>query len=194
MTQHQPPFHSRRAFLLAAAALSAASCAREGVETEANLKKASKSFKMGERASVGPITYNVLEANFLTQLGEPGKGKLPENRFLVIRLSITNGAGKEAEIPLLRLVDDQGKEFSESQDADVLSGWFGLIRKIGPTSTEEGRILFDVPARSYKLEVTDGGEAGKEQLAFIEIPIDFDTAEPVPTSGGAQVPSVPSKK
>ena len=54
--------------------------------------------------------------------------------------------------------------------------------------TEEGRIVFDVSPRPYKLEVTDGGETGKELLAFIEIPMDFDTAEPIPSSG--QTPTV----
>jgi hypothetical protein len=120
-----------------------------------------------------------LEATYFTQLSEAGKSRLPEKRFLVIRLAITNGSGKEAELPLFRLIDDQGSEISESQDADFLPGWLGIIRRIGPTQTEEGRILFDVSPKLYKLEVTDGAEPGKEQLALVEIPIDFDTSEPV---------------
>lgn len=183
MTQMQPQFHSRRAFLFATASVTLASCARDGAETEANIKLASKTFKMGERAPVGLLTYNVLEASYSTQLGDSGKSKIPDRRFLVIRMSITNGGVKEAEIPLFRLLDDKGAELSEVQDASFLSGWFGMIRKVGPTQTEEGRILFDVAPKTYRLEITDGAEAGKEQLAFVEIPIDFDTTEPVPTSG-----------
>ena len=189
MTQDQLQFHTRRSFLMAtpAALLALGACAREGTETDAKIKQASKTFKMGERASIGVLTYNILESTYFTQLGDMGKLRLPEKRFLVIRLSITNGGGKEAEIPLFRLIDDNDVETSEIQEAEFLPGWFGLIRKVGPTLTEEGRIVFDVSPKTYKLEVTDGGETGKEQLAFIEIPIEFDTAEPIHSD--AQTPA-----
>jgi hypothetical protein len=191
MTQEPHSFQSRRAFLFAAASISLVSCARDGSETEANIRQASKTFKMGERATVGLLTYNVLEASYFSQLGDVGNSKIPEKRFLVIRMSITNGGAKEAELPLFRVVDAQGVEIGETQNAEFLSGWFGLIRKVGPTQTEEGRILFDVSPKNYKLEVTDGGESGSEQFAFIEIPIEFDTAEPIPSSGGAQASPKP---
>ena len=162
-----------------AALASATSCSRDGVETEVRIRQAAKTFKMGERASAGNLTYNVLEATFFSQLGDIGKSRIPQKRFLVVRMSITNGGAKEVELPLFRIIDNSNIETPELSDADFLKGWFGLIRKIGPTQTEEGRILFDVAPKNYKLEVTDGGEVGKEQLAFIEIPIDFDTTEPV---------------
>lgn len=188
MTQDQLQFQTRRGFLAIAPAtlLAFNGCSREGAETDAKIKRASKTFKMGERASVGVLTYNVLESTYFTQLGDSGKSRIPEKRFLVIRMSITNGGAKEAEIPLFRLVNDKNDEISEIQEADFLAGWFGLIRKIGPTLTEEGRIVFDVSPKTYKLEVTDGGETGKEQLAYIEIPIEFDTSEPIPA--GSQAP------
>ncbi|WP_031498530.1 DUF4352 domain-containing protein [Bryobacter aggregatus] len=193
MTQVEPQFHSRRFFLTATsvAAVLQFGCAKDALETDANIQRASKTFKMGERASVGLLTYSVLESTYFTQLGDQGKVRLAEKRFLVIRLSITNGGGKEAEIPLFRLVDNQGVETPELQEAEFLSGWFGIIRKVGPTMTEEGRILFDVTPKNYKLEVSDGGETGKEQLAFIEIPMDFDTAEPIPAAGQG-IPSAPA--
>jgi hypothetical protein len=180
MTQDLQPFQTRRSFFCTSAALlTIASCARDGAETDATIKMAAKTFKMGERAPVGILTYNVLEATYFTQLGDVGSPKIPSKRFLVIRLSVTNGGAKEAELPLFRVVDEAGQETSEVQEASFLSGWFGLIRKIGPTQTEEGRILFDIAPKKYKLEVTDGGEVGKEQLGFIEIPIEYETSEPI---------------
>jgi hypothetical protein len=181
MTQQLPPFLNRRLFLTGASGLvlGLSACSRENAEAP---ERKGKTFKMGERAAVGLLTYNILEATYFTQLGAAGAYKMPDKRFLVIRLAITNGGAKEAELPFLRLVDDAGTEYSEVGDADFLPGWFGLIRKIGPTQTEEGRILFDVQPKSYLLEVTDGAEPSKEQLGFVEIPIDFDTAEPVPSA------------
>ena len=190
MSQNQFPIHSRRGFLFAATAATVlqTSCSREAAEVETKSKQAAKTFKMGERAAIGTLTYSVLESTYSAQLSAAGKPRMAEKRFLVLRMSITNGSGKEAEIPLFRLIDDKGVETPEIQEADFLPGWFGLIRKVGPTMTEEGRIVFDVSPRPYKLEVTDGGETGKELLAFIEIPMDFDTSEPIPSSG--QSPTV----
>jgi len=168
---------------LASAGLTLASCAKDGAETDAAIKMEAKTFKMGERAVVGLLTYNVLEASYVSQLGDAGQSKIPQDRYLVIRLAITNGGPKEMELPLFRLADASGTEFGEVQDAIFLKGWLGIVRKIGPTQTEEGRILFDVKPKVYKLIVTDGGETGKEQMGFVDIPIDFDTAEPVPTGG-----------
>jgi len=184
MTQNKTPFPTRRFFLATgiASPLAIVSCSREGSESEARINQASKTFKMGERAAVGLLTYNVLEATYFTQLGNVGNYQIPDKRFLVIRLSITNGGAREAEVPLFRLVDDAGVEIQEVSDASYLPGWLGIIRKIGPTQTEEGRIVFDVPPRSYRLEITDGAEPGKEKLAFVEIPIEFDTSEPVPSA------------
>lgn len=193
MTQEPRMFHSRRAFLLAASAAGLASCAKEGAETEAKIKLASKTYKMGERAAVGLLTYNILEANYYSQLGEQGRIKMPEKRFLIIRLSITNGGAAEAELPLFRLIDGSGAEIGEVQQAEFIPGWMGMIRKVGPTQTEEGRILFDVSPKPYKLEITDGAEPGKEQTAYVEIPIDFETSEGTTAAPQQGLPQAPTK-
>jgi hypothetical protein len=46
----------------------------------------------------------------------------------------------------------------------------GLARRIKPADTLTGNIAFDVPARHYKLEVTDELE---EKKALIDIPLSF---------------------
>ncbi len=183
MTQFQASFQNRREILaaLGAAAAVLGACTRDG-ENAGAPKIAAKVFKMGERVPVGLITYNVLEAEYKTQLGGVAQ-KMPQKRFLVLRLAITNGGNKEAELPLFSLVDDKGETYAELQEGEGVANWLGLIRKIGPTMTEEGRILFDVMPRDYKLQVSDGEETSKEQLAHIEIPMQFDTAEPIPAAG-----------
>src|SRR5260370_29542122 len=47
-------------------------------------------FKMGDRAQIGSLTYNVIDADWKTQLGEPPNAKGPEHPFLVLHVSITN--------------------------------------------------------------------------------------------------------
>ncbi|GAB4364445.1 MAG: hypothetical protein OHK0021_08280 [Bryobacter sp.] len=154
-------------------------------------KQAAKMGKMGERVSIGNLTYTILEAEYKTQLGTLSAPRIPKSRFLILRLAITNGGAKEVEVPMFTLLDPEGNEYPEEQSAEGIDGWFGMIRKLGPTSTEEGRVLFDVRPRDYRLEVTDGGETGSEKLAHIEIPMQFDTAEPIPAVGQGAQPASP---
>ena len=58
-------------------------------------------FSMGERVPVGQMTYSVVESTWRTQLGESFKARTPEQRFLLIKISVTNGTGKDVSIPLL---------------------------------------------------------------------------------------------
>src|ERR1700692_4877221 len=67
-------------------------------------------FQMGDRIKAGPIVYNVIQTMWRTQLGDIFKTRVPENRFLMITLSATNGGGKEISIPLLTLESDN-KEY-----------------------------------------------------------------------------------
>jgi hypothetical protein len=189
MTQKEFSFQNRKEFLTLLVGGLLASCGK-GPESDAEIKMAAKTFKMGELASAGVVTYNVLEAEYKTQLGTTSSPKIPQNRYLILRLAITNGGAKEVDLPLLSLIDSEGNAHQELHSDMGVSGWFGLLRKVGPTATEEGRVIFDVAPKDYKLEVTDGGVPGKEQLARIEIPMQFDTAEPIPAAGqGAGLPA-----
>jgi hypothetical protein len=183
-----PPFLNRKQFLLGLSGVVLASCGGNSSSPDAS-KTPVRTFKMGERAAAGTLTYNVLEAEYRTQIGSATAPRIPEKRFLVLRLAITNGGGKEAELPMFHLVDAAGESYPEVQNGEGVAGWFGILRKIAPTSTDEGRILFDVTPRDYKLEVTDGAETGKEILAHIEIPMQFDTTEPIPAAGQGSLPA-----
>ena len=140
---------------------------------------------MGEKVTVGPLTYNVIEANWSSQLGEGFKIRSPQQRFLAITLSVTNGGGSDVPVPLLTLENSDGKSFVETDNGDGLDNWLGLIRNISPAQTMQGKILFDVPLGSYRLRLTDGGGAGAEKYSWVTIPlrIDVDTGVQTPTPG-----------
>jgi uncharacterized protein DUF4352 len=131
---------------------------------------------MGERVQVGTLIYNVLEAEWKDEMGQ----KTPAHRFLVLRLTITNSGGKEARPPLLTLVHTSGSEHAELSEIEGLKDWLGLLRRLDPAATEDGRIVFDVARGAYKLRLSDGGEPGQENTAMVEIPLQLET--PTPTS------------
>jgi hypothetical protein len=147
-------------------------------------------YDMGERVPLGPLTYNVIESVWRSQLGNEFKVRLPQQRFLLITISVTNGGGKDASVPLLTLENQNGDSIRELENGDGVDNWFGILRTVGPAQTQQGKIVFDVPLSSYKLRLTDGGDAATEKYAWVKIPLRMDPEMNVetPTPTGAGVP------
>src|SRR6185369_15332643 len=140
---------------------------------------AATQFAMGERVPVGQMTYSVVESEWKTQLGESFKVRSPENRFLLIRISVTNGTGTDASIPLLTLEGANGQTYRELSNGEGVVNWFGLLRTVNPGQTQQGAILFDVPLTSYKLRVPDIADPGLERYVTVEIPLRLDSNIPL---------------
>src|SRR5260221_12013067 len=94
-------------------------------------------FAMGERVPVGQMTYSVVESEWKTQLGESFKVRSPENRFLLLKLSVTNGTGQDVSIPLLTLEASNGQTYRELSNGEVVVNWFGLLMTIIPGATQQ---------------------------------------------------------
>jgi hypothetical protein len=136
-------------------------------------------YPMGERVTLGPLTYNVIETAWRSQLGSDFKLRIPQQRYLMITISVTNGGGREVSVPLLTLENQSGQTFLESDNGEGVDNWFGLLRTLSPAQTQQGRIVFDVPLTSYKLRVTDTGESGTERYAWVQIPLHMDADSPI---------------
>jgi hypothetical protein len=136
-------------------------------------------FAMGERVPVGQMTYSVIESAWRTQLGESFKIRTPEQRFLLVKISVTNGTGKDVSIPLLTLEGNSGQIYREIVDGEGVDNWFGLLRTISPGQTQQGNVLFDVPLTSFKLRVPDINETGFEGYAVVDIPLRMDSDLPI---------------
>jgi hypothetical protein len=177
MKQMTPAIQARRQFLALAlptvASLLHVSC------SSASKAKNAMTFRMGERASVGKLIYNVTHSEWKTVLGEGSPSpRIPEHRFLILELSITNSGGEPAPVPLLHVFDASGKQYREVDSGEYVDGWMGLLRVIGSTETRAGSIVFDVAPASYKLQVTDGADAENELIAYVDVPFQMD-ADPV---------------
>jgi len=135
--------------------------------------------QMGELITVGPIIYNVLETEWRAGLGEAISQSIPEDRYLLIRMTITNSGDRDVAIPLLTLEDQDGNTYLEESSVEGLSGWLGLLRVVQPAGTLQGQAVFDVPVGDYMLRVTDGGELESEKTALVEIPLAFGARDPL---------------
>jgi hypothetical protein len=135
-------------------------------------------YQMGEKVPAGPLTYNVVEKVWRSQLGESFQTRMPQNRFLVISISATNGGGGQVSVPMLELEGPDGKLYKELENGEGVDNWFGILRTMEPAQTLQGRILFDVPLSSYRLKLSDG-DSVSGHFAYVQIPLQIDADPPL---------------
>ena len=132
-------------------------------------------YQMGQGVQLGTLTYNVMETSWKSQLGGGPAARIPKNRFLLVKLTITNGGGQTSAIPEMALLNAAGHSFLEmTEGVESVPKWLGVLRNLAPVRTDEGIVVFDVPLGAYKLQVSDGGEIGSEKKALIEIPLQLE--------------------
>jgi hypothetical protein len=128
---------------------------------------------MGERVQAGPIIYTVLQAEWKTQLD--GNGRAPKNRFLFLRVSITNSGGSKVSAPAFTLRAADGKTYEEvTEGLEGVNNWLNIFRTVEPAQTETGYVIFDAPMAAYKLVMSDAGEIGQEKYAYVDIPVELE--------------------
>ncbi len=128
---------------------------------------------MGDKVQLGPLVYHVTEADWKTQLGEFPSVRMPERRFLLIRISVTNGGGATVTIPQAELENASGETFQELTDGAGVPEWIGLLRSLKPAATDQGVIAFDVPANEYRLRLTDGADVEHARVVYVKVPLSF---------------------
>ena len=135
-------------------------------------------YRMGEPVAVGPLIYTVTDTEWQAQLGEGPTARLPEHRFLLVRLTVTHSGASNSAIPPAALLDARGQTHLELTDGQGVPEWMGYLRTISPAQTERGRLLFDVPPNTYRLRVTNDAEPGTEKAALIELPLELAAPPP----------------
>ena len=155
---------SRVSFIILFLALVAGGCS-------SGSKKKAINLPAGEKATVGPLVYSLIDSEVLTQLGEdPSNLRTPQDRFYLMTISVSNSSSEGLPIPGLTLVDDSGKEYNELADGANVPNWLGVIRRAGGAQTEQGNIIFDAPAQHYRLRVTD--ETDEKQIS-LDVPLNY---------------------
>ncbi|MBM3747581.1 MAG: DUF4352 domain-containing protein [Acidobacteria bacterium] len=127
--------------------------------------------RMGEAVTAGPLIYTIAETQWRTQLGEGATARVPQHRFLLIRLSVTNSGASSSAVPAMALVDGQGQDHLELTDGQGVQEWLGYLRTVNPAETDRGWVVFDVPMAAYRLRVSEDAEPGPGRTALIEIPL-----------------------
>jgi len=128
-------------------------------------------YAAGDKATVGHLVYSVTDTEMAQQLGDdPATARTPQNRFYLVKVSISNSGADEQPIPAMRLVDDAGQNYTELADGTNVANWLGVVRKVGPAQTEQGVVVFDAPTKHYRLRLND---AFDDKEIAIDVPLDF---------------------
>ncbi|MEP6717186.1 MAG: DUF4352 domain-containing protein, partial [Terriglobia bacterium] len=153
-----------------------------------------KIFAAGEKATADQLIFSVVDSEIRTRLGDDASPRIPQNRFVVIQIAVTNSSNGDLSIPGLTLIDDSGKSYPELADGAGVQHWLGVLRRLGTGQTERGAVLFDAPAGHYKLKLTD--ETSENDVS-IDIPLSYaheqmnDVSAP-PSQLPADSPPAPS--
>jgi hypothetical protein len=149
-----------------------------------NSKFPVRTYNMGERITLGHLTYTVFETQWVPRFGEDPTPRIPQHRFFLLRVSITNGGSGDVLSPNVILEDDKGEAYQELSNGEGAPQWIGYLRHIKPAESAQGNLLFDVSPGHYNLRVFD--ETG-DKAALVNIPLSFGSETP-------DVPVLPPQK
>jgi hypothetical protein len=156
--------------------------------------KTARTYAAGDKATAGPLIYNVVDVHILPRLGDdPTTARTPENRFFLVKVSASNSSANEVSIPALTLIDDHGKAWPEVSDGTNVPDWIGVLRRVDPGQTDSGVVVFDAPAQHYRLRLTDE----TEEDVGIDIPLTFlneNATQDLPTPDAVPPIQLPKNK
>jgi hypothetical protein len=134
-----------------------------------------KTHRLGDRIELGKLVYNVYDSQWHTQLGEGAGARIPQHRFFLVRLSVTNSGTSEITPASLTATDSNGTVYQELSDGSQVPQWAGFLRTIKPAETVQGNVVFDCPPGAYKVRVMDEKE---QWSALVDIPLAFTSETP----------------
>jgi hypothetical protein len=140
---------------------------------------------MGDRVQLGHLIYTVFETQWMTQLGDGANQRVPQHRYFLVRMSITNGGASDIMVPAMTLVDDSGATHAELSNGESVPQWMGYLRQVRQAETAQGNIIFDVAPKHYKLRITDENE---QRVALVDIPLSFGAETPEVSTPGQTNP------
>lgn len=133
-----------------------------------------RTFPMGDKVEVGHLVYRIFDAQWMTQIPQDPAPRIPQQRFLLVRLSADNASGADVLIPGLTLEAD-GRTYTELSSGEGVPQWIGILRKVKPGDSVRGNVIFDAPPQHYKLRVMD---ENSEATALVDIPLNLNPEAP----------------
>jgi hypothetical protein len=114
-----------------------------------------KTYSVGDSIQAGDFTWKITKSSTATEIGEDMMGTFfgekADGIFIILDVEVEN-TGKTAKYLMdsyLKLVDEQGREFSPNSAAAIYlkpQGSALMFEQVNPGIIKKGKIVFDVPA------------------------------------------------
>jgi len=122
--------------------------------TPSNSNPTPKTYGLGDSFVAGDFTWKIINVSTATEIGqyygETFMGEKANGVFVILDVEVEN-TGKSAQYlsdSLIKLVDDQDREFSASTVAAIYlkpEGSALMFEQINPGIIKKGKIVYDVP-------------------------------------------------
>jgi TonB family protein len=146
-------------------------------------------FHLQQPLRVGYWEYTVHAAHAQQLIQELSELKQADSgQWIVVNLTVCNEDNTSSTRPVIKLVDENKREFSES---DVWqNGQLHQLQSLNPGVCKQGNIFFDAPAGfNYLLQVSGGYESGEHALVTLSVPRDDSVAPRALDTPAATAPS-----
>ena len=114
-----------------------------------------KTYSIGDSIQAGDFTWKITKSSTATEIGEDMMGTFfgekADGIFIILDVEVEN-TGNSAKYLMdsyLKLVDEQGREFSPNSAAAIYlkpQGSALMFEQVNPGIIKKGKIVFDVPA------------------------------------------------
>ena len=163
-------------FIIVFLSISFISCKAGTIKQDPFDRSVIKLVSVDEKVSVGGITWDILEVEYLgSEIPSTDGGLMLEptyGRFISIEFMVENTSEEVKTIINLVVIDNKGREFPICTEAYGYLGTEGacLIVDLPPGTSQEFYATFDVPLDSVDLilEVSDLGKPHEEK-AYIDL-------------------------
>lgn len=127
-------------------------------------------YQMGSIISVGYTGYSVQAASWVKKISDnPYLNETPNANFLSVRLWVHNLDNKARQIPPVKLIDENGAEYT-ARTLFGIPDTISSLDTLNPGVDKSGTIIFDVPKRhTYKLRLSGGFWSGQHRDVELEI-------------------------
>jgi hypothetical protein len=134
----------------------------------------SSSYELHQPFSIGYWSYLCNSLYWTPILGgfSPESAERANASFLVINIEVRNDDTSASTLPMVQLVDEQGRTYESSSAGMMSQGFFSVFEKLNPGVSKRANIAFDVPPdRHYSLVVSGGIESRKQAIVKLPMPV-----------------------
>ena len=162
-------------YIVGGALSSAGSAVSRSVEEQKQAKEERQAVRhaMNETVHVGYMSYEVREYWRQTSATSITDERFAssDGPYVFVRVAVRNNDKKARQIVPFKLVDSNGAEYSESSEAWMVDGAFGILESLNPSVAKEGIVVFVAPyGRGYDFMLSGGYWSAEDAFVKLEDP------------------------